>query len=389
LWTLLLPIVAAGLLLKPFIAVINGFQRLDLANVLLFCGAAVNAVLTVIFLLFGGKVGALLLAELIGAFVNLLVGFWLVRGLLPSIVPNPLRCNFPMAGKICTFSLGLYSGSIMNTVQEQVEKLYLARLVGVVPVGWYGMAMEASTKVRRLPDILLSPVMAAASELDAASERQKISELYFRSHKYVAAIAMPLAVFAVVFAKPLVTLWLGPALSFIAIPFALLVVGNMVLQAGAPIYAVLAGQGILKPSIYTALIIAVLNIVLSLALIARFGFIGAAWGSVIPVIIGNTYYFTVTKRYFEIGFLTVLRRAYLKPVLGSLAAALIAVVAGTRVSNLWLHLLVIGLVFGICYLLGLLLSRFFDQFDISRLEEHVPFARRARQFVSFSYVPED
>ena len=385
LWPLLLPTIATDLLTKPFMAVINGFQRLDLSNVLLFSGNACNAILTVIFLLSGAKLQGLLLAAFLSALLTLIVSVALALRLLPSFVPNPIRCDFRTAKRICSFSMGLYAGSIMTAIQGQAEKLYLARFVGVVPVGWYDMASQAASKVRRVPDLLLGPVMTAASELDAAGERGKIAQLYFRAHKYLAVTVIPLVGYALFAAKPLITVWLGAKFSFVALPFALLVVGNLFPQIGAPTYYVLVGQGILRPSIYAALIASVLNVVLSFIFILRWGFVGAVWGTVIPMIVSNVYFFIACEPYSEIPFLEILRRAYLKPLLCSLAAGAGMSAISALGMGLWRQLLVGTAIYAIVYLVGLGLTRFFDEFDFSKAEGHLPFVRLARRLIPVSY----
>jgi O-antigen/teichoic acid export membrane protein len=385
LWSLLLPTIAVDLLTKPFIAVITGFQRIDLTNVLLFCGNACNAILTVIFLLSGAKLQGLLLAAFLSALLVFIASIIMAVRLLPSFVPNPFGCDFHTVKRICSFSLGLYAGSIMTTIQGQVEKLYLARFVGVVPVGWYDMANQAASKVRRMPDLLLGPVMAAASELDAAGERDKMAQLYFRAHKYLAVTIIPLVVYALFAAKPLVTVWLGAKYSFIALPFALLVVGNLFPQMGAPIYFVLVGRGILRPSIYAALIASVLNVVLSFIFILRWGFVGAVWGTVIPMFVSSVYFFIACERYSDIPFIDIMRRAYLKPLLCSLVAGGSMFATNALGMHLWLRLLVGTAVYAVVYLFGLGLARFFDEFDFIKAEGHLPFVRLARRVIPVSY----
>jgi len=379
LWVLVLPIIAVDLLSKPFMAVITGCQRMDLGNVLLFCGSACNAVLIVVFLCAGGKLRGLLFAALLSALLSLLITIVMVRRLFPSITPNPFACDIPTLRMLCSFSLGLYAGNLMTTVQSQVEKLYLARLVGVVPVGWYSMASEAASKVRRMPDLLLGPVMAATSELDAANERSKVAELYYRAHKYLAVTAVPLVIFAVVSAKLLVSLWLGAELSFVAIPFALLVVGNFFPQVGAPTYFVLVGRGILRPTVYTASLAAVLNVVLSFVFIKRWGFLGAVWGTIVPMVTSTVYFFVASRPYFESSFREMLRRAYLTPFLCSLAASVGMYAASDLKLRLWLHLVVAFTIYGAVYLTGLGLTRFFDEFDFDKAEGYVSFLRVVRR----------
>ena len=211
LWPMLLPIVAADLLVKPFLSIINGLQRMDLTNILSFFTAVVSALMVLTFLIAGAKVGGLLMAALLTSLFSLFGAVAVTRRLLPSVKPNPLHCDFTTLKKMCTFSLALYTGQGMYLIQTQLEKLYLARFVGVVSVGWYSMASEAASKIRRLPDLLFGPVAAAASELDATNKLQKMGQLYFRVHKYLALTALPLAIFAVLKAKVLVSLWVGPA----------------------------------------------------------------------------------------------------------------------------------------------------------------------------------
>ena len=373
LWPLLLVTVAPDILARPFGATINGLQRMDLSNVLLFLRGSSNALLTVILLLAGGKVGGLLWAACLNALLNLVGSFLITRKLLPALLPNPFRCDFKMLKEMCTFSLALSAGLTTTTIQAQLEKFYLVRFAGVVSVGLYDVASEAASKVRRLPDLLLSPLMAAASELHAANQRHKLRELYLRSNKYFAVIAVPLVVFAVFAAKMLVRVWLGPDLVPIALAFAGLVVGNFFVQLGSPAYAVLMGKGILRPGVYASLLAGGLNIVLSFIFIRHWGFAGAMFGTAVPMFASTIYYFMKASPHLEMPFFQMARRAYLKPLLCSLAAAL-AMGATPHVGNhAWQSLLVNSAVYAAIYLIGLLVTRFFDAFDIAKAQKYIPF----------------
>jgi O-antigen/teichoic acid export membrane protein len=192
-------------------------------------------------------------------------------------------------------------------------------------------------------------------------------------------------IFALVNAKTLVSLWLGPKLSFIAVPFALLVFGNLFPQVGSPTHFVLVGKGVLRPSVYSAMIACVLNVVLSLVFIARWGFVGAVWGTVLPMIISTLYFFFASRQYLETSFSDILRRAYLKPLLCSLAGAVAMYMLNGFRMRLWPQLLVGTAIYGVVYLVGLGLTRFFDAFDFSKAERHLPFARLALRIIPMSY----
>lgn len=384
LWPLLLITVGADVLARPFGAMIGGLQRLDINNVLLFVHTLSNAILTVIFLLAGAKLKGLLLAACITALLHLVGVVVASRWLLPSVGPNPFRCKFGVLKTICSFSTLLSAGYVITMIQGQFEKLYLARYAGVVAAGWYNMATEAASKVRRMPDLLLSPIMIAASELDAANERDKMRQLYFRSHKYLAVTSVPLVIFALLTAKTLVRLWVGPGLTQIALPFAGLVLGNFFMQVGGPTDAVLIGRGILRPAVYTALVAGVLNIVLSYIFISRWGFSGAMLGTALPMIISTVYFFISFRRYLDIPTGEILRRAYLKPFLCSAAAAAAMWTTTMLPMPEWQRFIAMIIVYAAVYVVGIVASRFFDTFDFEKMEGHLPFVRSARRIILVS-----
>lgn len=381
LWPLLLVTVAADILARPFGSVINGLQRIDLSNVLLFLRSLCNSLLTIILLFAGAKLHGLMWAALLSSLFSLGANFVVSCRLLPGIVPNPFRFDMATLRRICSFGLALSAGHTMTMLQGQLEKLYLARFVGVVSVGWYEVASEAASKVRRMPDLLLSPVMAAASELHAGDERHKMQELYFRTSKYFAVTAIPLVVFSIFAAKDLVRLWLGSGLTMIAVPFAGLVVGNFFLQLGAPTYNLLVGKGILRPGVYSAFLASILNLVLSFVFIKRWGFAGAMLGTVLPMIISTIYFLIASAPHMEIPFSDVLRRAYWKPVLCSVAAAFSMWPTGLLGLQGTRNLAARSVLFGTTYVAGLVLTRFFDKFDFAKAEHYMPFVRTLKRVI--------
>jgi O-antigen/teichoic acid export membrane protein len=384
LWPLVMLCITVFLLTIPFMAFINGRQRMDLTNLLVFCAELLSVTATVVLLYAGAKVRGLLLAQLLTFSFMLFGSIVIVRRLLPSVTPNPFRCKLGTLRKLIAFSVPLYAGYIMTSIQGQLEKLYLARFVGIVPVGWYNVASEGASKVKRMPDLLLGPVLAAASELDATKERRKVEELHFRAHKYLAFVAVPLTVFAVVTAKQLISLWVGHGLELVALPFALLVIGNFFPQMGSPIYFILVGRGILRPAVYTAALAAVLNVLLSFIFIKRWGFSGAVLGTAFPMILSTVYFFFLSGKYFEAPLYRMLGRAYLKPLFCSLIAALAVLAIGALGMGRVTGLIVETIGYGTIYLTGLVVTRFFDNFDIAAAESHVPFLRITRRIIPVS-----
>ena len=376
LWPLVTVCIVAFLMTMPFLAFIDGRQRMDLTNVLIVSAELLSSAMTVVLLLAGEAIRGLLIARLLGSLFILVGGIVISRRLMPSFVPNPFRCEWREIRKIFAFSMPLYAGYVLGTLQGQLEGLYLARLVGVVPVGWYSVASQGAAKVKRVPDMLLGPIVAGVSELDAAGESRKLEELHFRALKYIALVATPLAVFAVVDARMLIHLWVGNRLGVIALTFAILVIGNFFPQGAQPTYLTMVGRGILRPAVYASIMVCVLNVALSFFFIRRWGFAGAAYGTAIPVILGTVYYLAQCRRYFQRSLYRTLLRAYLKPLLCSTTAACCVLAIALLKLRLWEELAIEVVVFGIVYMGGLVLTRSIDAFDLATAMAHVPFFSR-------------
>lgn len=375
-------LVGINLVSFPFSSATSGLQRMDLTHMMgtlnVLCAAIAGAAL----LLTGRGVQGLVYASIASALVTLVIHGWLTRRLLPEVKLNPLLANRQEVKKILSFSLRIYSTQAAVAIHNQVEKFYLAVFTGVVAVGWYDIANDAAWKVRSVPALLLSPVLPAASELDALRQENKLIMLYYRVQKYLAFVGIPLIFFLVVASNRLVELWIGSSLRFVAVPLSILMLVNLVNLATGPGYMILAGQGDLRPAIYSALLGAGLNLPLSLVMIYSYGFGGAVAGTSISLVAAAAFFLYLFHRNSRYSFTRVLREAYLKPFMCSifLLALQFYIVPGRNLS--WLGLFLQGLAFSFLYTVALLFSGFFDLFDFERLESLVPIARLARKIVS-------
>jgi O-antigen/teichoic acid export membrane protein len=381
LWRYALVVVGLNIITMPFYSVVTGLQRMDLTTISSAVYTLCGALLTVFLLGLGSGIRGLMVATLLTTLATLLSLVWIVHRLLPKLAMNPLHFRLAELKAVLTFSLQLYVIQMAGTIQNQLEKLYLVRFVGVTAVGWYNIASDVSLKIRRIPEMLLTPVIAAASELDARRDERRVEELYHRLHKYLAAIGVPLAIYVGAVSGRFVDLWLGPRLHVVALPLAVLVWMNFFNLMTGPGGQILIGKGLLRPAINSAFVGVLLIVTLSLVLIYRFGFSGAVLGILIAVMVSTALFVYWFYRITGYSFRKVVRQAYLKPTVCSLTGLAILMVFATPGRLGWLGLSFHALVFGALYLLGLFLTRFFDLFDLAQVESFLPIARAARKIM--------
>jgi O-antigen/teichoic acid export membrane protein len=372
-------VVAANILTQLFASVTTGLQRLDLTNMISAISVTLSAVFGGFLLVRGWGLRGLVYGYCASSLLTVITYIVIVRRLLPQITPNPFRFDSPEARKMFGFSLRLYVTQAAVAVHNQVEKVYLGMLVGVGAVGWYDMASDIALKVRSGLGFVLGPILPAASELNALADESRMQELFYRTHKYLALLGVPVVCYVVAISHRFVELWVGPSLTLVALPLSVLLLVNFFNLATGPGFLIFAGRGNLRPGIQSALLGIVLNMVLSLALIYKFGFAGAVLGTSISLVVASVFFMAVFHRQSGYPVLRVFREGYLKATLCSVPVlgAIFAVSPAERLS--WFGLAVAGLCFGVAYSFLIVFSRFFDEYDWARIETLIPGMRHARR----------
>lgn len=372
-------VIAANVLTMLFASVTTGLQRLDLTQMISAANVLLSALFGGLLLLRGWGLRGLVYGYIGSGILTIAVYLILVRRLLPQIALNPMRFDGTEARKMFDYSLRLYVTQAAAAVHNQVEKVFLAVLVGVAAVGWYDIASDIALKVRGAIAIILSPVLPAASELHALGDEARLRELYYRAHKYLAFFGVPVVCYIVVISNRFVELWLGPKLILIALPLSVLLAVNFFNLATGPGFLIFAGSGYMRPAMESATLGIILNAVLSLGLIYKFGFAGAVVGTSASLILASGYFMVVFHRHTRYSASRILREGYLKPLLCSiLVLAVLVLLHGTKNLS-WFGMAAMGVVFGALYSVTILLSGFFDEYDWSKAESFAPVVRSARR----------
>jgi len=360
-------------------SVTSGLQRLDLTNMIAVGNVICAALGGAVFLFMGWGVRGLLYANIGAAILTLMTYTVLVRKLIPQVTINPLRADIEEAKKIFAFSWRMYLVQAAGAIQNHFEKLTLGFFVGVVPVGWYDIASDSATKIRGIPSLLLTPVLPAAAELVAKGEESKLVELYYRVHKYLAFLAVPLVFFCVAISARFVELWIGPSLTVVARPLCILLVVNLIALMTGPGYMIFVGRGLLAQGVYSVLTGLVLGVPLSIFLIFRYGFAGAVVGMSTSSVTASVVFLFLFHRQKQYAIGRLFREAYLQPVTCSVALLALEFIVRPSSGLSWMGLIVQGGVFLLLYVLVMLSTSFFDGYDWGKIESVWPIVRLAKR----------
>lgn len=376
-----LVVIAANILILLFSSVTTGLQRMDLTNMMTAFNTLCAAILGAILLVRGWGLRGLLCGQICAAILTLLGYLILIGRLLPLLRLNPMGIDATEARRILSFSLRFYFTQAAVAVHNNIEKLLLASFVGVAAAGSYDIANDVALKIRGAIGLVLGPVMPAASELGAQKDDRRLVELYYRAHKYLAFLGLPAICYVALVSGRFVDLWIGPRFGMVALPLSVLVFINFVNLITGPGFLIFAGNGNFGPGMRSATLGISLNVALSLILILRFGFAGAVAGTSIALSVASLYFLYEfhSKTGNPVGRLV--REGYARPFVWSVALAIVFYLMRTIFEPTWTGLILEGILYAFLYVLGLLFSRFFDQYDWAKIEGAIPLLRYVRRMI--------
>ncbi|MBU2257535.1 MAG: polysaccharide biosynthesis C-terminal domain-containing protein, partial [Candidatus Omnitrophica bacterium] len=141
-----------------------------------------------------------------------------------------------------------------------------------------------------LSSLLGSALMPVFSELEAKGEIATLIKAYLKSTKYLAMVVIPVFIFLFVASSRIMFMWMGLGYEKASLIIQILAIAWMfrtIVQSAESL-----SIAINKPQLLAApaVLITLLNITLSIVLIKKFGFYGAAWGTALAVNIGAFYF---------------------------------------------------------------------------------------------------
>lgn len=344
-------------------AVLRAFEDMELN----YIGSILQKVLLLIFILvvlhfktgLVGFVCAHLLANiLLWNFYHIVVSKFYAR--------SKLKVDLPLWKALIVSALPMGGGVMLRQLALQLDIIILTWMTNMTTVGLFSGPYRLSMGLRIIPQTLslpLYPLYSRTAHLTPA----RFGEVYRQSLKFFALISVPFAVFFVAWAQPILLLALGkkflpalPAMQLLGLglfPFFM----STIFQY---LFAALDEQ---KKFLVSTMIGSSLRIVLLVALIPRYGFVGPSIAFVCSeTVIVGIWIYQISK----IGYPARLGSLMWRPLAAGVAMALLlyAVSASPilwQIGGATASLLVYGL--------GLFLLRTFSNEEIQQAREGISF----------------
>jgi len=297
-------------------SVLGAIQRVDLFNILAIVSYGARLGTITAALSAGMGVQGLLGAEAIVTALNVPVLFMLIRRELPEMPLGWLSYDHQLMKRLLRFGIQVQVSRLADVVQAQWDKLVLTRALGLSAATMYDLGARPAGRLRMLPITAIASLVPAISALDARDQQDRIRAALIRATRYLALISAPMFGLTVVFADPMLRLWLNDS-GYIQAAWTLRVLSialfvNVVTGA---LSLVAQGRGEPQYQMRTTLVQVLVNLVLSVLLVMQFGFFGAACGTALATILGGLLFFRTYGKRIMPAPLSTLIRVVAKPLL--------------------------------------------------------------------------
>ncbi|ELZ09529.1 polysaccharide biosynthesis protein [Halovivax asiaticus JCM 14624] len=235
--------------------------------------------LIALLLVLGWGIVAASVAYLVAAGATVVVAHLLLSRLVA--LRGPVRTH---VRELITFSAPLVVATVVGTLLTQTDTVMLGYFRSSAEVGLYSAAYPLAAGLLVVLTAFGFLYLPIASRLDAAGERDAVDEIYATTTKWVYVVTFPAFVLLAVFPADVLALVFGPAYTDAATVLPILAAGFFVSAAAGRDRETLSALG-------STTWIAVgngagllLNVVVNLALIPRFGILGASVASVTSLV---------------------------------------------------------------------------------------------------------
>jgi O-antigen/teichoic acid export membrane protein len=314
---------SVGNLGMMFLSVFRGVQRMDKSNAIEIGVSILNALGIVLVLSAGWGLSGLAANALVSAVILLVASWFSVKRAMPRISIG-LHFDGALLREMFGYGAQILVSRLGSIVSFRLDKLIVARYLGMATVPFYEFSARLSSMARAVPLLMMSALIPATSELGARNDKEKIIQTYLMTSRYVALIAVGLVAFVALEAESLLRLWLGTGVERSVVLVQILIIGYGANVLAGPASQTGAGVGHPEFDMRSTILLTLLTPILGVALVREFGVAGVAAGTSIALCVAAVYLLAAFHRnYLGKSVGQLLRNVHLRPM----AAAVLAILA--------------------------------------------------------------
>jgi O-antigen/teichoic acid export membrane protein len=285
-------------------AALAGLGRMDLATYSDAGGRILIPVLSLILLYAGFDMKSMVIASALSyAFIHG-VNVYLIRRLGDFSFYQTKNYNLQYVAKLLKIGSGMFGSSLVNILAGPFNKIMISRFIGVSSVPIYEITYNSSMYIRSLVESgikAISPEVSRVSAVISPDAVRRIKQLNKQSIKTILIIAVPLWTVLMVFAAPILSIWLqNKYMEILPVVFRAMLIGVFMNLLAVPAFYILLGMGKTHQIFISYVVQSCTNVmmVMGLVLINRLNIVNIAYAFMTSMALAS-FYLVWQKRLLE------------------------------------------------------------------------------------------
>jgi len=319
--------IAIGFPMTVFGAATTARQRFALNNAVAIAVALVNGAVTYVVLGSGFGLLTLVAATTAISLLSYAAYAWTAKQAFPELRLRLSAFSRTLVKDVTAFSMYLFIIDIAIQIGFNLDNMVIAAALGTSAVAVYAIALRFADCQRQLCNQFNSLLFPVAVRLEAAGHSGAMPAMLVDGTRIALTLVVGVTVCLIGFASPLVTAWMGAGFEATIAPLYVLAFAGIVLVGQGPLGNVLLSTGRHRLVAIVCLGEALVNLILSLLLVRRYGILGVAIGTAVPVVLANLLILAPAAcRQVGLRSTELLRLVAIAPLAGALPSALVVVV---------------------------------------------------------------
>ncbi len=343
---------------NTYVSILTALQRFDIANKIGIISITASSLIILVAVISGAGIQGIFIIQFIIGIFFAVITIYQAKKILPEATLQLGWDNFEI--KHCyQFGLITFVNNIATTALASLDRLIIPFYLGPSNLTYYSLPGNVTGKIPGISNTLSSTMFPTTSQMQGEQNSAQIEIFYIRSFRLITIMAAALSVTCIAFSYKILLYWLNADFAnHSSIILIILTFTNFILAMFGPLSNFLLGLGKLKFLTTMSTIMGILNVILLIIFLPRYGITGAAWAYLISVLpVGYVFYYT-EKKYLS---LTNRKHYYIKKLFGITITSIIVLLTDTYLcSPLVVNIATLLLMGGVSVLLFLLTYKFLN-----------------------------
>ena len=254
-------------------SILLGLQRIKEYNLINIIRSFIFLLMLIILLISKFNVETIILANILSCFIGAIILFFIMRKIINNFY---VRFNKNYIKDAFKYGFKVYLGNIIQFLHYRIDIFMINIFLTPIAVGFYSVAVGITEKIWLVSQ---SAGLVLFPKVSAETDKKNLKEFTPIICRNVLLITFVCAILLLFLGKLLIILFYSNKFLDSILPFRILLIGTVIMSGWRILANDIYGRGKPELNIYISFISVILNIVLNILWIPKYGINGAAWAT--------------------------------------------------------------------------------------------------------------